>query len=190
MPLAPNRNNSAFSQESPSSSFISASHSSDCFAVRMPPAGLKPTAIPVSCAYSRMVRVMTRLTGSVAFTASLPVDVLMKSDPAIMATKLARAASRALDESVIDAHSRDLDIEAFDAQLLHKFLLKRLPRLGAQAAYTLVRIVSGERRQIHASDGAQEPSRLPFLLYRSPRSDGLRAALDGARVHAYRVYPI
>src|SRR5437588_10657246 len=99
-------------------------------------------------------------------------------------------ASRALDESVIDAHSRDLDIEAFDAQLLHKFLLKRLPRLGAQAAYTLVRIISGERRQIHASDGAQEPSRLPFLLYRSPRSDGLRAALDGARVHAYRVYAI
>src|SRR5438132_3137810 len=99
-------------------------------------------------------------------------------------------ASRALDESVIDAHSRDLDIEAFDAQLLHEFLLKRLPRLGAQAAYTLVRIVSGERRQIHASDGTQEPSRLPFLLYRSPRTDGLRPALDSAGVHAHRAHPI
>src|SRR5437762_103549 len=34
---------------------------------------------------------MTTPTGSVAFTASLPVDVLMKSAPAIMATWLARA---------------------------------------------------------------------------------------------------
>src|SRR5437870_11015171 len=99
-------------------------------------------------------------------------------------------ASRGLDESMINAHGRDLDIEALDAKLLHELLLNRLPRLGAQAAHTLVRVVSGERRQIHAGDGAQEPSRLPFLLYRSPRSDGLRAALDGARVHAYRVYPI
>src|SRR5712664_3899176 len=91
MPLAPNRNNSALSHESPSSSFISASHSSDCFAVRMPPAGLKPTAISVSCAYSRIARVMTRLTGRVAFVASLPVDVLMKSAPAIIATSFHRA---------------------------------------------------------------------------------------------------
>ena len=34
---------------------------------------------------------MTRLNGSVAFTPSLPVDVLMKSEPAIIATMLARA---------------------------------------------------------------------------------------------------
>ena len=59
----------------------------DCFAVRIPPAGLNPTAIPVCCAYSRIARTMTRLTGSVAFVGSLPVEVLMKSAPAIMATK-------------------------------------------------------------------------------------------------------
>ena len=63
-----------------------ASQSIDCFAVRMPPAGLNPTAIPVCCAYSRMARTITRLTGSVAFVGSLPVEVLMKSAPAIIAT--------------------------------------------------------------------------------------------------------
>src|SRR5256885_857806 len=40
MPLTPKRNNSAFSHESPTSSFIRASQSSDCLAVRMPPAGM------------------------------------------------------------------------------------------------------------------------------------------------------
>src|SRR5439155_287318 len=190
MPLAPNRNNSALSQESPSSSFIRASHSSDCLAVRIPPAGLKPTAIPVSCAYSRIARVMTRLTGSVALTASLPVDVLMKSAPAIIATKLARATLRRYNESVLNANGRDLDIEALDAQLLHKPLLKWLPCLGAKPANALPRVVAGKRRQIHTGDGAQEPSRLPFFLYCSPGADGLHAAFDGAGVYAHRVHPI
>src|SRR5438309_693702 len=66
---------------------------------------------------------------------------------------------------------------------LHSFPTRRSSDL-------LVRIVSGERRQIHASDGTQEPSRLPFLLYRSPRTDGLRPALDSAGVHAHRAHPI
>jgi hypothetical protein len=65
-----------------------------------------------------------------------------------------------------------------------------LPRLGAQAANTLVGVVAGECRQIHARDGAKEPSRLPFLLYRSPGANGLRAALDGAGVNVNRVHPI
>jgi len=69
-------------------------------------------------------------------------------------------------------------------------VLNGLPRLGAQAANTLVSIVAGERRQIHAGDGAQKPSGLPFLLYGSPRADGLCAALHGAGVYAYRVHPI
>ena len=82
----------------PSSSFINANHSVDCFAVRIPPAGLKPTAIPVSWAYSRMARVITNPTGRVALIDSLPVEVLMKSAPAIIATKLARATLRNVDQ--------------------------------------------------------------------------------------------
>jgi len=92
--LAPMRNRCACNQLLPNSSFISDSHSTDCFAVRTPPAGLKPTAMPVSSAYSRIARVMTRPTGNVALTDSLPVEVLMKSAPAIIATRLAFATLR------------------------------------------------------------------------------------------------
>src|SRR6267378_4756586 len=99
-------------------------------------------------------------------------------------------APRGFDEGVINADGSDLDIEALDAKLLYELVLNRLSRLGAQTANTLVGVVAGECRQIHAGDGAQEPSRLPFLFYRSPRADGLRAALDGASVHAHRVHPI
>src|SRR5205807_2897987 len=62
---------------------------------------------------------------------------------------------RGFDEGVINADGSDLDREALDAQLLYEFLLNRLPRLGAQAANTLVGIVAGECRQIHAGNGAQ-----------------------------------
>ena len=94
------------------------------------------------------------------------------------------------DKGVINAHGSDLDIETLDAKLLLEFVLNRLPRLRAQAANTLVCVVAGECRQIHARDGSQEPSRLPFLLYRSPGADSLRAALDSTGVHAHHVHPI
>ena len=55
-------------------------------AERMPPAGLNPTLCPVRVWYSRIARHMTSETGRVAFVGSLPVEVLMKSDPAIMHT--------------------------------------------------------------------------------------------------------
>src|ERR1700723_3095107 len=140
-PLAPKRNSSARIHDGPSSSFIMASQSMDCFAVRIPPAGLKPTAIPVCCAYSRMARTMTRLTGSVAFVGSLPVEVLMKSAPAIMATGVARArdstapqrTQRSLDKGVINAHRRHLDAQLLDPELVYVILLDGLPRLGAQS---------------------------------------------------------
>src|SRR5260370_35369906 len=99
-------------------------------------------------------------------------------------------APRGFDEGVINTYGSDFDIEALDAKLLLELVLNRLPRLGAQAANSLVGVIAGECRQIHAGDGAQKPSRLPFLLYRSPGADGLRAALDGAGVHAHRVHPI
>ena len=92
--LAPNLNNEGSNQARPNSSFINPSQSSDCFAVLIPPAGLYPTAIPVRSAYSRIARTITSDTGSVAFTASFPVDVLIKSAPAIIATQLALATFR------------------------------------------------------------------------------------------------
>ena len=48
-----------------------------------------------------MQRTITSETGSVAFTDSLPVEVLMKSAPAIMATQLARAMLRSVIRSPV-----------------------------------------------------------------------------------------
>src|SRR5438477_633930 len=67
-----------------------------CLAVRMPPAGLKPTARPVSRWKSRMASIITRLTGGVAAGWTLPVEVLMKSAPAAIARTLARLPTRRL----------------------------------------------------------------------------------------------
>ena len=61
-----------------------------CLAVRMPPAGLKPTTRPVSSYTSRMTSSMTSETGAVAADDSLPVEVLMKSAPAATASSDAR----------------------------------------------------------------------------------------------------
>ena len=49
----------------------------------------------------RIARIITRLTGSVAFTVSFPVEVLMKSAPAIMQTRLARATLRSVPSSPV-----------------------------------------------------------------------------------------
>lgn len=53
----------------------------------IPPAGLNPTLYPVLSSYSLMALHMTRPTARVALTLSLPVLVLIKSEPAIMHTK-------------------------------------------------------------------------------------------------------
>src|SRR2546430_2614419 len=71
--LAPSRNRAARSHSSPSSSFMRMSHSSAPLALRIPPAGLNPTAWPVSSRDSRIWRVIPTPTGRAAFTASLPV---------------------------------------------------------------------------------------------------------------------
>src|SRR5437867_12009020 len=43
--------------------------------------------------------------------------------------------ARRLDESVIDAHGRHLDFQAFDTKLLHDFLLDGLASLGAKSKH-------------------------------------------------------
>ena len=58
--------------------------------VRMPPAGFTPTCRPVASRKSRTASSMTSVTGSVAAGATLPVQVLMKSAPASIASQDAR----------------------------------------------------------------------------------------------------
>ena len=56
----------------------------------MPPAGLTPTVRPVADRKSRTASSITRVTGSVAAGETLPVEVLMKSAPASIASHEAR----------------------------------------------------------------------------------------------------
>ena len=58
--------------------------------VRIPPAGLTPIIWPVCSRKSRTASSMISVTGSVAAGWTLPVEVLMKWAPAIIASQLAR----------------------------------------------------------------------------------------------------
>src|SRR5215475_6208807 len=60
------------------------------FAVRMPPATLTPTRRPVASAKSRTADSITSATGGAAAGVTLPVEVLMKSAPASIASQAAR----------------------------------------------------------------------------------------------------
>ena len=56
----------------------------------MPPAGLTPTICPVAARQSRTASSMIMVTGRVAAGWVLPVEVLMKWPPAIIASHEAR----------------------------------------------------------------------------------------------------
>src|SRR6266849_10088873 len=101
-----------------------------------------------------------------------------------------QSAQRRLHESVIDANGGYFQAELSDLEPLHNFLLDGLAGFRAHAAHALFGIVARERRQVHAGNGAQEPSRLPFLLYRPPRNEGLGAAFHRAGVDADFFHPI
>ena len=58
--------------------------------LRMPPAGFTPTRSPVGSCQSRTACSITCVTGSVAAGLTLPVEVLMKSPPASIASQDAR----------------------------------------------------------------------------------------------------
>src|SRR3982074_599997 len=100
------------------------------------------------------------------------------------------SAARRLDESVVDAYRRYLDVQALDAQLLHDFLLERLASFGTEPKYTLVRVITGKRGQVHAGEGAEQARGLPLFFHRASSYEGLRAVLHGAGVHANGIYPI
>ena len=87
---APKRNQSGSSQSSPAVSFTVTRYLMASLLVRMPPAGLTPTCRPVAARKSRTASSMISVTGSVAAGLTLPVEVLMKSPPASIASQLAR----------------------------------------------------------------------------------------------------
>ena len=97
---------------------------------------------------------------------------------------------RSFNKCVIHANGGDLNLQFLDPQLLLYFLLDGVPGLGAQAANTLVGVIAGKSRQIHAGNCPQKPRRLPFFFYGSSRDMRLNAALDCAGVDPHVSYPI
>ena len=87
---APKRNQSGSSQSSPAISLTITRYLIASFVVLMPPAGFTPTIWPVCSRKSRTASSMTSVTGSVAAGCILPVEVLMKSAPASIASQDAR----------------------------------------------------------------------------------------------------
>ena len=78
------------SQACPAVSFTSTRYLIASLAVLMPPATLTPTRRPQSCSKSRTAASMTSATGGVDAGPTLPVEVLMKSAPASIASHDAR----------------------------------------------------------------------------------------------------
>ena len=67
----------------------------------MPPAGFTPTWMPVCARKSRTASSISRVLAGVALTATLPVEVLMKSAPAIMPIQQARRMLSYVDSSPV-----------------------------------------------------------------------------------------
>ena len=87
---APIRNRSGVIHSGPSVSYSRTRYWMACLDWRMPPATLIPTARPVSWWNSRAVSIMHSAEGRVDPVPIFPVDVLMKSAPAAMASTEAR----------------------------------------------------------------------------------------------------
>ena len=95
------RNQSGVSQSGPAVSLTSTRCLIASFVVRMPPAGLTPTWRPVAARKSRTASSITRQTGRVAAGEILPVEVLMKSPPASIASQEARRTASRVTSSPV-----------------------------------------------------------------------------------------
>jgi hypothetical protein len=91
---------------------------------------------------------------------------------------------------VVDAHRSYFNIEIVNSQVLRQIALDWLPRLRAQPSHAVVRVVTGKRRQIHASYGAEKPGSLPIFFNRAARDVGLRSPFDRAGIDANLGDPI
>ena len=86
-----------------------------------------------------------------------------------------------LDEGVVDADGADVEVQVFDLQSFDEVVFEWAAGLGAEAFDALGGVVAGERGEVHAGDGAEQPGGLPVLLDAAAGADGGGAALDGAK---------
>ena len=98
-------------------------------------------------------------------------------------------AQRRLNELVVDADGRGMQIRSAGAQTLRQLGRKRLPRSSAELAHAFVGIVIGEGGQIHHRNGQQQIA-LGTFADTGALGDGCGGAFDVSRVYAGPVYPI
>jgi hypothetical protein len=91
---------------------------------------------------------------------------------------------RGLHEGVVDAYRAHADGQVSGAEGGKQVGPHRLARLAAETDHAAASVVAGERRQVHARHGAQEPRRLPLALHRAPAGQRFSAPLDRAAVDA------
>ncbi|MCU0990609.1 MAG: hypothetical protein MUE63_13730 [Xanthomonadales bacterium] len=89
---------------------------------------------------------------------------------------------RDLDEIVVDADGGRRDAEVRDSQGGQDVAPHRAHRLLAQSPHPSRRVVAGQRRQVDAADGLQQPGGLVVLLDGAAGADRRRATFDGAAV--------
>ena len=88
------------------------------------------------------------------------------------------------DEGVVDADGADVEVQVFDLQSFDEVVFEWAAGFGAEAFDALGGVVAGERGEVHAGDGAEQPGGLPVLLDAAAGADGGGAALDGRGVDA------
>src|SRR5262249_6477628 len=82
------------------------------------------------------------------------------------------------------------DSELLDTQLLSEILLERMFCLCTQAPHPFLGVIAGERSQVHAGNGAQQPGGLPVFFHGAPGYVRLRTTFHGTRVHTNFAYPL
>jgi hypothetical protein len=93
-------------------------------------------------------------------------------------------------EPVIHANRCNLDFELFNSQPFYQFVLDGLQGLGTQATHALVGVVAREGGEIHASNCAEQPGRLPVFFHGTARDVTLSPPFDRTGVHANLSYAI
>src|SRR3989454_697342 len=190
--LAPSRNRAARSHSSPSSSFMRMSHSSAPLALRIPPAGLNPTAWPVSSRYSRIWRARFHRRPELLEPLREGIEAGGEAcgDGGDRDTGARQRREGRRHVAVIDAHRTDHDAELGRAQRLDEVLAHRVLGLRAEPQHVARGVVALERREVDAGDGAEQPGGLPFLFDGAPGGDGGGAPLHRRAAHSHRADPV
>ena len=86
--------------------------------------------------------------------------------------------------AVVHAHRADGEWQVNNVKRLQNFVTHRVSCFRAEAPDVPVGIVSRQRGQIHDTDGAQQPRRLPFLFHGTSPGERRGPTFDRAPIYA------